>query len=107
MQTLSKSDVLNLFAGFPSPRTDYVQCDGNGLFFAHPEANCIDLEYPPKLERLPFLARLLATVGYDPKDFEGALLWLTTWGVWNSTEEAAGYQIIEALNRGGGSTSVV
>ncbi len=102
MQTLSKAEVVNWFAAFPSPRTDYVQCDGNGLFFAHPEANCIDLEYPPKLERLPFLARLLATVGYDPKDFEGALLWLTTWGVWNSTDEASGYQIIEAMNRAAG-----
>ncbi|MFZ0804837.1 MAG: hypothetical protein WAN03_01585, partial [Candidatus Sulfotelmatobacter sp.] len=42
------------------------------------------------------------TVGYDAKDFEGALLWLTTWGVWNSTDEAAGYQIIEAMNRAAG-----
>jgi hypothetical protein len=105
VHTLSKADVLSWFAAFPASRMDYVQCDEHGLFFAHPEANCIDIEYPQKLEQLPFLARLLATVGYEPKDFEGALLWFTTWGVWNSSDEAPGYQIIEAMNRAAGQSS--
>jgi len=57
-------------------RAAVVQYDGNGLFFTHPEAKCIDLQYPHKVERLRFLARLLATLGNAAEDFEGALLWL-------------------------------
>ena len=51
---------------------------------------------------LPFFARFLATVGYEPRDFEGGLLWFTGWGVWNSTEEAVGYRIVEAMHRAAG-----
>lgn len=101
MQVLSKAEVHNWFSAFPKS-TDYVRCDERELFFAHPEANCIDLEYPPKLERLPFFARFLATVGYDPKDFEGAVLWFTAWHVWNSADEGVGYHVVEAMNRSGG-----
>jgi hypothetical protein len=105
VRVLGKSEVHNWFSGFPNPSPDYVQCDGRGLFFVHPEANCIDLEYPAKLERLPFFARLLATIGYDPRDFEGAMLWFTAWHVWNSGDEAAGYRLIEAMNKSVGQPS--
>jgi hypothetical protein len=99
LQVLGKPEVHNWFSAFPNSSTEYVQCDGRELFFAHPEANCIDLEYPAKLEQLPFFARFLATAGYDPKDFEGAMLWFTAWHVWNSSEEAVGYRLVEAMNR--------
>lgn len=92
------------FAGFPDS-SEYVHCDGTQLFFTHPEANCIDLEYPTKIERLPFFARLLATIGYEPHNFEGAMLWFTEWGVWNSADEAPGYHIIDAMNRVGGQST--
>jgi hypothetical protein len=71
------------------------------LFFTDPEASCIDLEYP-KLEKLPFFSRLLTTVGYESRDFEGALVWFTTWGVWNLPEEGVGYHIVEAMHRAAG-----
>jgi hypothetical protein len=99
MQVLSAVDVHKWFLGFPKPSMDYVQSDEHELFFTHREASCIDLEYPPKLERLPFLARFLATAGYDPQHFEGAMLWFTAWRVWNSADEAVGYHIVEAMNR--------
>jgi hypothetical protein len=97
LRALTKSEVNDWFAGFPGG-SDYVHCEGNQLFFTHPEADCIDLEYPAKLERLPFFGRFLATVGYEPHDFEGAMLWFTEWGVWNPGDEAPGYHIIEAMN---------
>ena len=78
---------------------EYPHSNNEGLFFTDPEARCIDLEYPPKLERLPFFARLLAAVGYEDKDFEGALLWFTSWGIWNSSDEAIGYRIVDAMHR--------
>lgn len=102
MRALGESEVENWFSGFPKDSAEYVHCDGSQLFFTDPEADCIDLEYPTKLERIPFFARFLTTVGYDPTDFEGAMLWFTEWGVWNSGDEAPGYRLIEAMNRAGG-----
>ncbi|MGD0790847.1 MAG: hypothetical protein ABR920_03670 [Terriglobales bacterium] len=99
MQVLSSAEVQKWFSGFPAPSTDYVQSNSRELFFAHPEASCIDLEYPPKLERLPFFARLLATIGYDVQHFGGAMLWFTAWHVWNSEDEAVGYHVVEAMGR--------
>jgi hypothetical protein len=102
VQVLNEAKIKERLAGFGRFGPERVQCDGQGLFYTYAETNCIDLEYPPKLERLPFFARLLATLGYDPSDFMGASLWLTTWGVWNLDDEAAGYRIIEAMNRASG-----
>jgi len=101
VQVLSAAEVLESFAWhakFPDRGTEYAHCADNGLFFTHPEANCIDIEYPPKLERMLFLARFLATIGYESRDFEGALLWFNQWGVWNRSDEGVGYRIIEAMN---------
>lgn len=102
MLVLSEAEIKQSLAAVGNLGSEYVQCDERGLFYTHPEANCIDLEYPPKLERLPSFTRLLATLGYDDADFEGASLWFTTWGVWNSQVEAIGYQIIEGMNRAAG-----
>lgn len=102
MRALNEAEIKGSLAAFGTLGHERVQFDGQGLFYTHAEANCLDLEYPPKLERLPFFARFLATLGYDPNDFEGASLWFTTWGVWNSKDEAVGYQIVEAMNRAAG-----
>jgi hypothetical protein len=104
MQVLGPAEVHKWFSSFP-PHTDYVQSDGRELFFTHSEGSCIDLEYPSKLERLPFFARLLATIGYDVQHFEGAMLWFTTWHVWNSADEGLGYRVVEAMNRSSGQPS--
>ena len=57
MQVLSAEEVTKWFEGLQDwkPESDYVHSDKNGLFYSHPEATCIDLEYPAKLERLPSL----------------------------------------------------
>lgn len=105
MQVLTKAEAIEWLSWsdkFPDRNHDYAHCDGEELFFTHPEANCIDLEYPLKLERLPFFARLVAAIGYEDKDFEGALLLFTGWGVWNSSDEAMGYRIVEMMHRAAG-----
>ena len=102
MKVLSSAEVRNWFVKFPVHDKEYVQCDAAGLFFADPETSCIDLEFPAKLERLPFLARTLATIGYEQQDFQGALLWFTEWGVWNWLDEGVGYRIIEAMHNAAG-----
>lgn len=102
MRTLTAAEAVESFSWSAKLGSEYAHCDGEGLFFTDPEANCIDLEYPPKLERLPFFARFIATIGYDDKDFEGALLWFTGWGIWNSRDEAAGYRVVEAMHRAAG-----
>ena len=104
MHVLSAGEVADWLQGFENlgVASDYAHADKNGLFFTHPEAACIDLEYPLKLERLPYFARYLATIGYEEQDFQGALLWSVNWGVWNSREESIGYRIVEQMNAGAG-----
>jgi hypothetical protein len=101
LETLGLTEVHEWFERFRTD-TEYVHCDARGLFFTHPEASCIDLEYPPKLERLSFFARLLSTIGYGDEYFQGALLWFREWGVWNLLDEGVGYRIIEGMNRASG-----
>lgn len=59
---------------FVDVESDYVHGDKDGLFFTHPEASCIGLEYPAKLEQFPFFARYVASVGYEEQHFDGAML---------------------------------
>jgi hypothetical protein len=102
LKTLSESEVNERFARSPEIGSDAIHCSGKELFFSNPEANCIDIEYPPKLERISFLVRCLATLGYEDRDFEGAILWFTDWGVWNLLDEGVGYRIVEAMHRASG-----
>ncbi len=102
MKVLSDAEVHEQFVGFTKGNQNFAQLDGKDLYFIHPEVNCIDLEYPAKLERLPFFARFLATIGRDAEHFDGALLWITQWGVWNYQDEGIGYHVIEAMHRAAG-----
>jgi len=102
VRVLSEVAIKGSVSAFGTLGRERVQCDGQGLFYTHAEAGCIDLEYPLKPERLPSFARLMATLGYDDADFAGASLWFTTWGVWNSKDEAVGYKIVEGMNRATG-----
>jgi hypothetical protein len=104
MQVLSAEEVTAWFKGFENLANpdDYVHADEDGLYFTHPEAACIDLEYPAKLERLPFFSRYLATIGYEEQYFDGAMIWIQNWGVWNSLDEGIGYRIVEKMNSAAG-----
>ena len=65
MRVLSPDGVAQWFKEFENlgVEPDYAHADEHGLFFTHPEAACIDLEYPTKLEQLPFFAHCVATIG--------------------------------------------
>jgi hypothetical protein len=107
MLVLSNVQILNQYTERKPPfeGPDYVQADERGFFYTHPEASCITLKYPEPLERLPFFARYLSTLGYEPWHFSGALLWFTEHGVWNYADEGIGYRIIEQMNRAAGQPS--
>jgi hypothetical protein len=102
LHVLTAAELNNWFAKLTNHDTQTIQYDADGPFFTHTEANCLHVENPQKLERLPFLARTLATITYESKDFAGALLWFTGWGVWNYSEEGIGYRIVEAIHRAAG-----
>lgn len=104
MQVLSAEEIAKWFKEFDNwkPDSDYVHADGGGLFYTHPEGSCIDLEYPKKLERFPFFAHCVATIGYEDQYFDGALIWFQHWGVWNLFDEGIGYRIVERINAGAG-----
>ena len=102
MQVLTAAEFKNWIASSTNQDTETIQYDADGPFFTHSEANCLHVEYPKKLERLPFLARTLATSTYESKDFAGALLWFTGWGVRDDLEEGIGYRIVEAIHSAAG-----
>lgn len=98
MKLLTASEVTKSFDWYKDRGDEYIHFDDDGPFFTHPEAACIDLECPPKLERLPFFARYLGTIGYEDWDFRGALIWFREWGVWNQQDEGIGYRVIDRMN---------
>jgi hypothetical protein len=77
-----------------------LRCEGDKLSFISPEASsiCVDLRVK-EAHQLPYLARLLAHLGYHEVDFRGAYLWITTWGVWSPPVEALGLKILEQFRR--------
>lgn len=86
----------------PQEGEDNLTINEAELFFTHAEASCIHLDYPATLERLPFFARYIATLGNDDCSFSGALMWITGWGFWNALDEGIGYRLMESLNRASG-----
>ncbi|MFZ0521617.1 MAG: hypothetical protein WAL95_11375 [Candidatus Acidiferrales bacterium] len=106
MRVLNAAEVDESFRFYEKLGDEYVHYDEERTpFFTHSEAASIDVEYPPKLERLPFFARYLSTIGYDDWDFQGALIWFTEWGVWNLSDEGVGYRIVERMHVAAGQSA--
>lgn len=102
MQVLTRVEFAEWVKRFSERSDDSIHFDDDVPFFTHSEATCIDVEYPQKLELLPFFARYLSTLVYDDWDFRGATLWLTDWGVGQPLDEGVGYRLVEAMNRASG-----
>ena len=102
MRVLTASEIDESFVFYERMNNEYVHYADGEPFYTHPEAACIDLEYPPKLERLTFFARYLSTIGYEDRDFQGALIWFTEWGVWNLADEGVSYRVIERMHSAAG-----
>jgi hypothetical protein len=79
---------------------DELRCDGKRLYLAHTPIPSIRINLRVKEpHQLVYLARLVAHIGYEEIHFGGAYLWITTWGVWNTQEEAIGFKTIEQFRR--------
>ena len=102
MKVLTMAEVAEWFASFKGWGDNYAHYDENGLYYSHPEANCIELQYPPLLEQLPFFAHYVATIGYEDKHFDGALSFVADYGRWSPFNEGMGYRIVEHINAGHG-----
>jgi hypothetical protein len=77
-----------------------LRCDGRRPYLANAQAPSITINLRVKEpHQLVYLARLVAHIGYDEPDFRGAYLWITTWGVWNTHEEAIGFKTLEQFRR--------
>jgi hypothetical protein len=77
-----------------------LRCEGRRLSFVDPGGKTIRIDLRvEEPHRLVYLARLLAHLDYEEIDFRGALLWLTTWGVWNPQVEAIGLKMLEQFRR--------
>jgi hypothetical protein len=50
---LTKNEIAEFFSHDVFHDESYVQFDGRRLYFKHPEAGRIDIEFPQKPERLP------------------------------------------------------
>lgn len=74
----------------------------NYLYF--PESRrCIAIELPEKPYELVALANALLPYS-AAVPFQGALLWVRQWGVWNELVERAGFRVLEMMRRLQGDT---
>jgi hypothetical protein len=77
-----------------------LRCDGRRLHLANAQAPSITINLRvTEPHQLIYLARLVAHLGYEEIHFRGAYLWITTWGIWNTQEEAIGFKILEQFRR--------
>lgn len=95
MQGHTDTEMRGIFAGYEN-----LRCEGRRLSFVGSEAKTIVIDLHVKEpHQLVYLARLVALLGWDDTPFAGAYLWVTTWGVWNSQEEAIGFKTLEQFRR--------
>ncbi len=70
--------------------------DDGYLFFDTQERHCIAIELPEKPYQLVALANALLPYS-ESVPFQGALLWIRQWGVWNKLVERCGLRVMEAM----------
>src|SRR5262249_37313737 len=77
-----------------------VRIEGKEVRFADSMLEPITIKLLVKEpHQLVYLARLVAHLGYEEVHFEGALLWITAWGIWNSLVESVGLRTLEQIRR--------
>jgi hypothetical protein len=76
------------------------------LYFDARERHCIAIELPEKPYQLVALANALLPYTQSVP-FQGALLWIRQWGVWNELVERAGFRVMEITRRVHGDTSTL
>ncbi len=95
MVAITDDEMVSSLAAF-----NELRCEGRRPSFSEPGAKTIriDLHFKEPAQ-IAYLARLIAHLGYEEIDFRGALLWLTTWGVWDPRVEAIGFRTLEQFRR--------
>ncbi len=92
---LTKDEVRSTLAAY-----EELRCEGDNLSFVDPGAGRIAVDLRVKEpHQLVYLARLVANLEREATHFSHAHLWVTTWGVWNSQEEAIGFKTLEQFRR--------
>jgi hypothetical protein len=76
-------------------RSIRVTSSGHLYFDAH-ERRCIAIELPEKPYQLVALGNALLPYA-ESVPFQGALLWIRQWGVWNELVERAGLRVMEIV----------
>jgi hypothetical protein len=80
-----------------------VAITGDNYLYFPESRRCIAIELPAKPYELVSLANSL--LPYDTEvPFQGALLWIRQWGVWNELVERSGLRVMEVIRRMHGST---
>jgi len=80
-----------------------IQAEGTKLYYADPNANCIELEYPSTPLRVAYFSRVASMMGIeDEQMFYGALLWITLSTIGSPQVEKSGWKMVEKMRQGYG-----
>jgi hypothetical protein len=77
---------------------------GDYLYFDMGDRHCIAIDLPGKPYQLVALANALHPYS-DSVPFQGALLWIRQWGVWNELVERSGIRVMESMRLVHGDTT--
>jgi hypothetical protein len=81
----------------------YVNVTNDNYLYFPRNRHCIALELPDKPYELVALANALLPYS-ESAPFQGALLWIREWGVWNGLVERVGFRVLEIMRRMHGDT---
>jgi hypothetical protein len=98
MKAVTESEMGEILSRCPE-----LQVDGKEVRFRDAEAQSISINLRlPEPHQLEFLARLVASLIHEERDFRSAYLWVTQWGVWNPNVEGVGFNALERYRQGFG-----
>ena len=100
MLGLTDNEMKSRFDCYEDLRRDETR-----LHFPRAEAPSIRVDFRvQEPHQFVYLARLLASLGYDTRDFVHAELWVTAWGIWDDRDQAVGLKALEQFRRSYGET---
>ena len=80
-----------------------LRVEPKAVAFHNPQSKIINVDLRvAEPHQLLWLARLAASLTEPEKDFRGAYLWITQWGVWDPNVEAVGFNTLERYRQGFG-----
>jgi hypothetical protein len=92
MKALTKDEIHSWVASQPN-----LMVEEKGLHFRSSGVQELHFHYPTGEGQLIYSSRLLATLHHEESTFAGALLWITTWGVWSEWVEDIGLKTVAML----------